>query len=129
VVKVSKWDVFRRSLLYILVGLAFAGLALQTYTTLLIRDTQVTNTAIGKNTNATSKQVKQLLHQFEDCINPKGDCAQRSAQRTGVIIQQLTASLQRVVILQGVCQHRVIDPSDPNQVSMCVAHLLNQEKP
>lgn len=131
-VVVNKVDVFRRALLYILVGLVAFSTVLNTFTNLTVRDivgrvreTQVTNTAIGRNTNATSKQVKQLLFQFQDCIDPHGDCAQKGAEQTQKAIQQLTSSLQRIVILQGACQHRVIDPADPNQIATCVAHLLN----
>lgn len=124
-VTVSKWDVFRRALLYILVLLVIGNSVIATWTVFLIRQTQVTNTAIGHNTNLTAHQVKQIFTQFEDCITPSGTCAQKNAAATAAIIKQINGSQKRNTILTIVCENTAGVRNNPAAISRCVAHFGN----
>lgn len=76
----------------------------------------------------TSQNVKAILRQFRDCIQPKGVCAQKGAKRTAQVITEL----EHVVVVANVCPGLpTIPPTPPaarlRAVDRCISHLLNVE--
>jgi hypothetical protein len=126
--------IYRAKLMFrvlVVIGVTFlvGALAVVAAGVWLIRGTQVHNTQITADTHTAAEQTRETADLIQSCVNPHGDCYERSQKRTGSIVGVLnqyvvlSASCTAHLANNGVVEHTT-QTQLTNIITACVVRQL-----
>ena len=105
--------IVRRTLVVLLIILVAFVVALQLYTTLAVRQTQVYNTARAKDTQTLAEQIRS-------CTTPGGECYDRGQKQTAKAVGTIGVTQQAAAAAGAYCATHKPVPDSKRAMLRCV---------